>query len=152
MSLNIHNETGKLVSVILGIGQDMGGIPKIEECIDPKTRLNILNNTYPLEIDCIREIEKFHDILIKYNVKVLRPDNIANLNQIFTRDISFVVGDKIFIPDIIESRNREKDGIKYFLDTLEREEKIVIPQNIKIEGFEEGSFPRKLYMVVNKKK
>ena len=24
-------------------------------------------------------------------------------------------------------------------------------QNIKIEGFEEGSFPRKLYMVVNKK-
>ena len=38
------------------------------------------------------------------------------------------------IPDIIESRNREKDGIKYFLDTLEREEKIVIPQNIKIEG------------------
>ena len=98
MSLNIHNETGELVSVILGIGQDMGEIPKIEECIDPKTRLNILNNTYPLEIDCIREIEKFHDILIKYNVKVLRPDNIANLNQIFTRDISFVVGDKIFIP------------------------------------------------------
>lgn len=134
MSLNIHNETGKLVSVILGIGQDMGEIPKIEECIDPKTRLNILNNTYPLEIDCIREIEKFHDILIKYNVKVLRPDNIANLNQIFTRDISFVVGDKIFIPDIIESRNREKDGIKCFLDTLEESEKIIIPQNIKIEG------------------
>ena len=25
-------------------------------------------------------------------------------------------------------------------------------QNIKIEDFEEGSFPRKLYMVVNKKK
>ena len=34
MSLNIHNETGELVSVILGIGQDMGEIPKIEECID----------------------------------------------------------------------------------------------------------------------
>ena len=37
MSLNINNETDKLVSVILGIGEDMGDTPTLDECIDPKT-------------------------------------------------------------------------------------------------------------------
>ena len=134
MSLNIINETDKLVSVILGIGSDMGKIPKVDECIDPKTKLNLLNNTYPLESDCINEIKSFSEILKKYNVEVLRPNNIKALNQIFTRDISFVVENKIFIPEIIESRNKEKDGIKSFLDKINPMNKIYIPKNIKIEG------------------
>ena len=37
MGLNIKNETGKLVTVVLGIAEDMGKPPSIEECIDPKT-------------------------------------------------------------------------------------------------------------------
>lgn len=134
MSLNIINETDKLVSVILGIGNDMGKIPTVDECIDPKTKLNLLNNTYPLESDCINEIKSFSAILKKYNVEVLRPNNIKGLNQIFTRDISFVVENKIFIPEIIESRNREKDGIKSFLDKIHPMNKIYLPKNIKIEG------------------
>ena len=134
MSLNIINETDKLVSVIVGIGNDMGKIPTVDECIDPKTKLNLLNNTYPLESDCINEIKSFSEILKKYNVEVLRPNNIKALNQIFTRDISFVVENKIFIPEIIESRNREKDGIKSFLDKINPMNKIYIPKNIKIEG------------------
>ena len=134
MSLNIINETDKLVSVIVGIGNDMGKIPTVDECIDPKTKLNLLNNTYPLESDCINEIKSFSEILKKYNVEVLRPNNIKALNQIFTRDISFVVENKIFIPEIIESRNKEKDGIKSFLDKINPMNKIYIPKNIKIEG------------------
>tara|TARA_Y100000768_G_scaffold382336_1_gene362496 strand:- start:992 stop:1900 length:909 start_codon:yes stop_codon:yes gene_type:complete len=134
MSLNIINETDKLVSVILGIANDMGKIPTVDECIDPKTKLNLLNNTYPLESDCINEIKSFSEILKKYDVKVLRPNNIKGLNQIFTRDISFVVENKIFIPEIIESRNKEKDGIKSFLDKIHPINRIYIPKNIKIEG------------------
>ena len=119
MGLNISNETNHLVSVILGIADEMGKKPSAEDCIDPKTKYHITNNSYPKEEDCKIEIENFNNILFNNGVEVLRPNSIQNLDQIFTRDIAFVVGNKIFVPEIIESRNREKDGIKYFLDNLE---------------------------------
>jgi len=134
MGLNISNETDNLVSVILGIADEMGKKPDIDECIDPKTKYHIINNTYPKEEDCKKEIEKFNEILFENGVEVLRPNSISGLDQIFTRDIAFVVKNKIFIPEIIESRNREKDGIKYFLDNLDGNEKVIIPKEIKIEG------------------
>ena len=40
----------------------------------------------------------------------------------------------MFIPDIIKERNKEKDGIKYLLDNFEKDEKIIIPEDINIEG------------------
>tara|TARA_B110000003_G_scaffold157893_1_gene158287 strand:+ start:8102 stop:9004 length:903 start_codon:yes stop_codon:yes gene_type:complete len=134
MGLNIKNETGKLVTVVLGIAEDMGKPPSIEECIDPKTKENLINNTYPKEGDCINEIENLNTILLRNGVEVLRPNNIQNLNQIFTRDIAFVIEDKLFIPDIIKERNKEKGGIKYLLDNFEKDEKIIIPEDISIEG------------------
>lgn len=134
MGLNIKNETGSLVSVVLGIAEEMGDKPSIDDCIDPKTKENILNNTYPKEADCINEIENFNKILLKNGVEVLRPNSIRNLNQIFTRDIAFVVENKLFIPDIISERNMEKDGIKYLIDNLDSKEKIIIPKNLSIEG------------------
>jgi len=134
MGLNISNETDNLVSVILGIADDMGKKPTIEDCIDPKTKSHIINNSYPKQEDCKKEIESFNSILLKNEVEVLRPNSIQNLDQIFTRDIAFVINNKIFIPEIVESRNREKDGIKYFLDNLETNEKVIVPKDIKIEG------------------
>tara|TARA_B100000287_G_scaffold16407_1_gene16511 strand:+ start:1511 stop:2413 length:903 start_codon:yes stop_codon:yes gene_type:complete len=134
MGLNISNETDNLVSVILGIADEMGKKPTIEDCIDPKTKSHIINNSYPKQEDCKKEIESFNSILLKNEVEVLRPNSIQNLDQIFTRDIAFVINNKIFIPEIVESRNREKDGIKYFLDNLETNEKVIVPKDIKIEG------------------
>ncbi len=134
MGLNISNETDNLESVILGIADEMGKKPTIEDCIDPKTKSHIINNSYPKQEDCKKEIESFNSILLKNKVEVLRPNSIQNLDQIFTRDIAFVINNKIFIPEIVESRNREKDGIKYFLDNLETNEKVIVPKDIKIEG------------------
>ena len=134
MSLNIKNETDQLVSVILGVADDMVQKQSLEDCIDPKTRENILNNTFPTQESCIDEIEKFCEVLTKYDVEVLRPNIIQNLNQIFTRDIGFVIDNKFFVPEIIEQRNTEKDGIKYFIDNLDSEEKIIVPNSIKVEG------------------
>ena len=74
MGLNISNETDNLVSVILGIADEMGKKPDIDECIDPKTKYHIINNTK--EEDCKKEIEKFNEILFKNGVEVLRPNSI----------------------------------------------------------------------------
>ena len=38
MNINIVNETGKLSVVVIGIADDLGGIPKLEECYDPKSK------------------------------------------------------------------------------------------------------------------
>ena len=135
MNLNIKNETDTLVSVILGIANDLGEIPALDKCIDPKTKFHIINNSYPKEKNCIKEINNFKNVLKKYNVNVLRPENnIKNLDQIFTRDISFVIENKFFIPEIIKERNEEKKGIKSIIDQLDKKQKIYIPNNIKIEG------------------
>ena len=134
MGLYINNETNQLVSVILGIADDMIENQSIDKCIDPKTKENILNNTFPSQEDCIKEIERFHETLLKYEVEVFRPNIIKNLNQIFTRDIAFVVENKFFIPEIIDQRNNEKDGIKYFSNSLKEKEKILVPNTIHIEG------------------
>ena len=54
MELNVNNETSKLLAVVLGIAKSNGPVPELEECYDPKSRENILKNTYPIEDDMIR--------------------------------------------------------------------------------------------------
>ena len=92
LKLNITNEVNQLQSVILGIANSFGSEPSIENCIDPKTKYFVKKEKFPLESDCISEIKNFNEILVKNGVKVLRPKNIDGLNQIFTRDIGFVIG------------------------------------------------------------
>ena len=49
ISLNVNNEFGKLNKVILGIAQSNGGVPKLDECYDPKSREHVQNGTFPEE-------------------------------------------------------------------------------------------------------
>jgi N-dimethylarginine dimethylaminohydrolase len=37
------------------------------------------------------EMDAFYEVLQKYNVTIFRPELIADYNQIFTRDIGFVI-------------------------------------------------------------
>jgi len=134
MNLHIINETNDLVSIILGIATDLGPKPSLENCIDPKTRLSIINNEYPVEKECINEIEMFEKKLKKYKIQVLRPKNILNLSQIFSRDIAFVIENKIFIPEIIKERNNEKNGIFEIIKKINDRDKIYLPKKIKVEG------------------
>ena len=58
MNINIVNETGKLSVVVIGIAYDFVGIPRIEQCYDPKSKAHVIAGTYPVEQDCVNEIEK----------------------------------------------------------------------------------------------
>jgi len=133
MNLNIVNETNKLKKVVLGIANNLGEVPLPSDCIDPKTKHYLINGEYPLENNCIAEIENFNNILIDNGVTVIRPKPITDLNQIFTRDIAFVIDNIIFEANTIDARAEEKNGI---LDILNNEKgsNIKIPKGIKIEG------------------
>ena len=134
IDLNVNNETGLLQLVVVGIADDFGGVPDVKDCYDPKSRMHVINGTFPTQEDLCNEIEGFVDILKKYDVDILRPSNIKGLNQIFSRDISFVIDDKIIIPNILKARQKELDAIENILVSIPEENKIVVPKNINIEG------------------
>ena len=112
MKLHVQNETSRLRAVILGIAESNGPTPTIEEAYDPKSIQHIKAGTYPKEADMIKEMEAVADVLKKYDVKVYRPEIIKDYNQIFARDISFVIDDKIIIANILPEREREVDAIE----------------------------------------
>ena len=134
MKLYINDETSRLKKVILGIGDSFGGTPKLEETYDPKSREHIRKGTFPKESDIVREIEAFADVLKKYDVEVYRPEVIENYNQVFARDISFVIDDKFIKTNMIEDRAKEIEAIDNVIKQLKPEQILIPPPEARIEG------------------
>ncbi|MDY2587510.1 dimethylarginine dimethylaminohydrolase family protein [Winogradskyella aquimaris] len=134
MKLNIQNETSRLRAVILGTAESNGPTPKVEDCYDPKSRQHVLAGTYPLEADMIKEMEAVSKVLEKYDVTVYRPKVIEDYNQIFARDISFVIEDKIIIANILPDREREVDAIEYVWRQVDKSNRIILPEECHVEG------------------
>ncbi len=134
LKLNVNNETSKLLVVVLGTAKSNGSAPKLEECYDPKSRENILANTYPIEIDMVRELSELEDVLVKHNVKVYRPEVINDYNQIFSRDIGFVIDDFFIVSNILPERSKEISAIDKVIDLIPKNKKIELPEDCHIEG------------------
>ena len=134
IELNIHNEFTELEIVILGLPDSFGDTPKLENCYDPKSREHVIAGTFPLQVDVREELNEFLSVLIKYNVKVLRPENINELNQIFTRDISFVIENKFIVPNIIEDRLDEIKAISLIISQIPKQNILRMPQQARAEG------------------
>ncbi len=134
MKINIANETGKLSAVIVGIADDFGGTPKLKECYDPKSKAHIIAGTYPVEKDCVDENNALVAVFEKYGVKVFRPKNINGLNQIFSRDIAFVITDKLVLPNIIENRKEEVSAIDNLISKIPFELIFKMPAEASVEG------------------
>lgn len=134
MKLNIQNETSRLRAVILGTAKSNGPTPKPEECYDPKSLEHVLAGTYPIEADMIMEMEAVADVLQRYDVTVYRPEVIENYNQIFARDISFVIEDKIIIANILPDREREIEATEYVWKNVDKKNRIILPEECHVEG------------------
>jgi len=134
LELNINNETSRLKAVVLGLANSNGPTPTIEEAYDPKSLEHILAGTYPEEPDMIAEMEAFLQVLKKYDVTVFRPNEIQNYNQIFTRDIGFVIGDVFVKSNILPDRERELDAIQYIIDQINPKKVVRPPEEVHIEG------------------
>lgn len=134
LQLNIKNETSRLRAVVLGTAESNGGVPKIEDCYDPKSAQHVLAGTYPKEEDMIPEMEAVAAVLKKYNVKVFRPKVIKNYNQIFSRDIAFVIDDKFIEANILPDREREYKAIDNVISQINPANIIVLPEECHVEG------------------
>ena len=134
IKLHIKNETATLKSVVLGIANQNGSTPKPEDCYDPKSKLHVLAGTYPKELDMICEMEAFNQVLIKYGVKVYRPEVLKDVNQIFARDIAFVIDDLFFKSNILPDRINELQAIDYVINQMNPQKVVTLPKNVHVEG------------------
>ncbi|ULC60915.1 arginine deiminase family protein [Flaviramulus sp. BrNp1-15] len=134
LELNIKNETSRLRAVILGTAKSNGPIPKVEECYDPKSIEHVKAGTYPKEADMILEMEAVAKVFKKYDINVYRPEVIENCNQIFSRDIAFVIEDKVIRANILPDREREIEAIRYVWNQIDRKNRVILPEECHVEG------------------
>lgn len=134
LNLNVNNETSKLKAVVLGTALSLGPTPKLEDCYDPKSREHVLNNTYPNEEDLIQEMDEFFQVLKKYNVTVYRPEKIMDYNQIFSRDIAFVIENKFVFANVVKERSKEINGIEHVYNQIDDQHLIRLPDSCRVEG------------------
>lgn len=134
MNLHVTDETSRLKAVILGTAKSNGPTPTIDEAYDPKSLEHINAGTYPVEKDMINEMEAFNEVFKKYNVEVYRPEIIENYNQIFSRDIGFVIDDVFVKANILPDRERELEAIQYVIDQMDQTKVVRPPEEVHIEG------------------
>lgn len=134
IKLNVQNETSRLRAVVLGTAKDNGPIPKIEDSYDPKSVEHIMAGTYPTEEDMVNELDAVAKVFDKYNVKVYRPEVIKDCNQIFARDIAFVIDDILIEANILPHREKEVQAIDYIWNLVAEDKRIILPEACHVEG------------------
>lgn len=131
---HIQNETSRLRAVVLGTAESNGPTPKLQDTYDPKSAEHIKAGTYPKEVDMVKEMEAVAEVLKKYDVKVYRPEIIKDYNQIFARDISFVIDNKFIRANILPDRDREIEAIEHVWNQIPKENRITLPEECHVEG------------------
>lgn len=134
LQLNVKNETSRLKAVILGTAKSNGPVPEAHEAYDPKSLEHIKAGTYPTEENMVKEMEALNAVFEKYDVKVYRPEIIEDYNQIFSRDIGFVIDDTFIKANILPDRERELDAIQYVIDQINPAKVVRPPEEVHIEG------------------
>ncbi|MBK5192608.1 MAG: amidinotransferase [Flavobacteriaceae bacterium] len=146
LKLNITSETAPLKAVVLGTAISNGPTPDLAEAYDPKSAQHIKAGTYPVEKDMVAEMEAVAAVLEKYNVKVYRPKLIEDYNQIFTRDIAFVLEDKFIKANILPDRDEEIEAINHVIEQIDPKKIINLPEDAHIEGGD--VMPYKEYILI----
>lgn len=131
MKLHVTNETATLETVVLGIGTEIGE----PIGMNPMMRRHIEKGTYPTGETITGEIATFEAVLKANQIEVLRPENIKDLDQVFTRDIGFVIDDYFLVANMEkETRKLEIQGIQPILEAIGEDKIIRIPAEVTVEG------------------
>lgn len=134
MQLNVKNETSTLKAVVLGQPGSIGNVPVLQNTYDAKSYESVLNGIYPTEESIYKEMSAFEKILLKYNVQVFRPWTLENCNQVFARDVAFVIDDKIINSNIIPDREDEKEAYEVIYDQIAYNKIFNLPEKAHVEG------------------
>ncbi len=131
---SIKNETARLRKVVLGLANDFGGVPALAKVNDPKSKEHILNGSFPAQEAVLNQMSSLKKAIQKYDVEILEPDNIKGLNQIFARDIGFVLDEIFVVPNITLGRRKEVDALAPIIAQIPAENILRVPEEIRFEG------------------
>lgn len=131
---HVTNETNRLRKVVLGLPSSLGAQPTLEETYDAKSYQAVLRGDYPTEQAVVREMGGFLKILEQYGVEVFRPESIEGCNQIFARDVSFVIDEHLFVAHMIPDRRREVDAFEPIYQLFEPSSVVHLPEEVRVEG------------------
>lgn len=128
------SETGKLESVIIGFPDNMmlGGH---REIINATQEKNLSNGLMPTPSETVAEFIELKHVLEANGVNVLMPNYVDVQEQIYTRDIGFVIGKTFFVSGMAKAaRKPEVAGIQHTIAGFPPENVIHIPDGMTIEG------------------
>ncbi len=134
MILNIQNETDILKTVVLGQPYSLGKIPELNETYDAKSYETVKNSNYPTEEDIAKEMTALENIFLKYSVEVLRPLILPNCNQVYARDVAFVIDDMIITSNIIPDRADEQEAYAPIYNNIAFNKIYNLPEKAHVEG------------------
>ena len=134
MEIFVQNETSRLRTVVLGLPQSNGPTPTLAETYDSKSYESVKNGVYPTQEAITAEMDAFEKILRKYGVEVLRPNLVKDCNQVFARDVGFVIDDKIVVSNVIPDRQEEIDAYEDIYSRIHYKQIYNLPEMVHVEG------------------
>ncbi len=135
LDLYVNNENSRLKTVVLGTSEGFGDIPFLDDCYDPKSRESVQKGIYPTQEGISKEFDAIVNVFNKYNIEVIRPEKIANCNQVFARDVAFVIEDKFICSNIIEDREKEIYALQHkIIHKINPKKVINLPDDSHVEG------------------
>ena len=134
MNLHVQSETSRLRAVVLGLPYSPGPTPTLDQTFDSKSYESVLHGVYPVEEDMVKEMDAFLAVLKKYDVDVYRPAPVENCNQVFSRDVGFVIDDKIIVSNIIPDRQEEIDAYEEIYRQIHYKQIYNLPEAVHVEG------------------
>ena len=134
MTIHVESETSRLRAVVLGLPDSNGPIPELNQTFDAKSYESVKLGIYPKQEDITAEMNAFKAVLQKYDVDVYRPELVRDCNQVFARDVGFVIDDKIIVSNIIPDRQEEIDAYDKIYSQIHYKQIYNLPEAVHVEG------------------
>lgn len=129
---HIPNEWAPLHSVVVGIGEGLGGPPDLEATYDPKTREHVLAGTFPDEREVAEELNGLSRLFASLGIEVHRPESLG-FDQVFARDIALVIDSTFIVSRMVENRQAEQAALGALLGES-ASHAVYPPEEVRIEG------------------
>jgi len=131
MNINVFDENSQLKELVIGNSFNFKSNINFRDLYDPISLFHYLKGSFPNKYKLQNQISSFKKILLKYNIKI-HDLEVLNTNQIFVRDLGFIIDNKFFISSILPDRELEIQGLKKILKQINNVVKL--PKNAHIEG------------------
>lgn len=131
---SVSNETDRLQVVVLGLPYSLGPTPRRADCYDAKSYESVTKGIYPTEESVIYEMGVLHDVLVRNGVEVLWPELVEDYNQIFARDVGFVIDDTFYVSNLIPDRELETGAFAKIIERIPSAHVATLPEEVHTEG------------------